>query len=247
MIPILSTITSVLGFAEREFWTYQPAVTQGAPITSWSWSGLPPGVTFNASTGAISGPATATGVYLATVTATNGSGSASLVIPIGIFRAGWQQDGAIPVNVDLNTGLVTPLREGFVEGSPVLYGKRQSTMVIDVGFTQDGGRTLIPLYPASVWIGLKQRDDESTTLCQSNGVFQTLGNYQSTRYRILLYLSGNALSDALLDNEEDNVTLLDAIAEIRWAQPLNFNGAAGTNERASRTFIVQVGQAVVPS
>ena len=245
MIPVISTTTSILGYAEREFWIYQPAVTQGAPITSWSWTGLPEGVTFDPATGAITGPATNTGVYLATVTATNSSGSASLVIPIGIFSAGWQQDGAIAVDVDLNTGLVTAHRAGFTAGTPVIYGKQGATLMVDVGFTQDGGVTLIPIYPSRIELGLKQVDSDPAPICLSDGTFQPLGNYQSTRYRILLPLTGDALFSALKDNEDDKGTLLSVLAEIRWIQPLDFNDSLITIAGASLTFPAQIGQAVV--
>ena len=151
-VPVISTTTSVLGYSQNEFWIYQPAVTSGNPVTSWSWSGLPDGMLVNTSTGRISGAATSTGVYLATVSATNSSGTGTLVVPIGIFAAGWQQDGAISVNVDLNTGVVSP---------STIYGKQGATMMIDVGFTQDGGTSLIPVYPNSVTIGLKENDSDN--------------------------------------------------------------------------------------
>jgi hypothetical protein len=244
MIPVISTITSILGYAEREFWVYQPAVTQGAPVTEWSWSGLPPGVTVNTSTGAITGPATNTGVYLATVTATNSSGTASLVIPIGIFAAGWQQQGAIAVDVDLNTGVVTPIISGYKDGSPVIYGQEGATLMIDVGFTQNAGVSLIPLYPSAVAIALKQFDSEAAPMCASDGTFQVLGSYQSTRYRLLLPLTGDLLASALSDNEQDKGTLLTLLGEIRWEQPIDFNSEAKLIPRSSLTFSAQVGKAL---
>ena len=244
MIPVISNITSILGYAEREFWVYQPAVTQGAPVTEWSWTGLPPGVTVNTSTGAITGPATNTGVYLATVTATNDSGSASLVIPIGIFAAGWQQQGAIALDVDLNTGGVIPIITGYKDGSPVIYGQQGATLMLDVGFTQNAGASLIPLYPSEVEITLKQFDSDGAPMCASDGTFQVLGSYQSTRYRLLLPLTGDLLTSALSDNEQDKGTLLSLLGEIRWKQPIDFNSTAVLIPRSSLTFTAQVGKAI---
>lgn len=235
-VPVISTTTSILGYAQNEFWIYQPAVTTGAPITSWSWSGLPDGMSVNTSTGRISGSATSTGVYLATVSATNSSGTGTLIIPIGIFSAGWQQDGAILVNVDLNTGAVLPT---------TIYGKQGTTIMIDVGFTQDAGASLIPVYPNSVTLGLKELDSDTSNLCVSSGDFEVLGSYQSTRYRILLDLTGAALSQAISNNENDAGTYLKALAEIRWKQPLTFKSSLQVLERSSLTFTAQIGQALI--
>lgn len=244
MIPIISTTTSILGYEQDEFWTYQPAVTQGAPITSWSWSGLPPGITANNVTGAITGAASTTGVFLATVIASNSSGSASLVIPIGIFARSWQNDGAIAVDVDLNTGAVVPVISGFKSGNPVITAQQGETLMIDVGFTQNSGTSLVPLYPSLLSIALKQSDTDVEFLCASDGAFEVLGSYQSTRYRILLPLEGSLLDAAIADAENDKATLLDAVAEIRLLQPIDFNGEAKLIQRSSLSFPVQVGKAI---
>ena len=55
--------------------------------TSFSASGLPPGLTVDTTTGIISGSATASGGFIATIGATNGSGSASGTLAIVVSQA----------------------------------------------------------------------------------------------------------------------------------------------------------------
>lgn len=246
MIPVISTITSVLGYEQDEFWTYQPAVEQGAPITSWQWAGLPPGITANTATGAISGAATTQGVFIATVTATNASGSASLRIPIGIFARAWQNDGAIALDFDLTTGQVQPVLTGFKTNDPVIVAQQDETLIIDLGFTQNSGQSLIPIYPSEIRIAIKLSDTDAEPLCLSDGNFEVLGSYQSTRYRILLPLTGDLLAAAISDNEKDEVTVIKAFAEIRFLQPIEFNSEARLIPRSSLTFPVQIGKALRP-
>src|SRR5271155_3886254 len=105
--PTISSTTSILQFLPYESWQYQP-VAENDP-TPRNCTPLPPGMTFDPATGLISGAATAPGVYVINLTATNGDGtSAALQIAIGIQASnGEAMVDSIDLNWDMETGLVT--------------------------------------------------------------------------------------------------------------------------------------------
>ncbi len=245
-IPIIDTTTSVLGFRQGELWYYQPATTNSPAPTSWTWTGLPPGITATSSTGRISGSATAPGVFLAKLVATNGEGASTpVIIPVGIFERSWMDDGAVPVNIDLRTGLVYPHGlDSWKAGDPVLYGKSGDHLIADIGFTMDGGVSLIPLGPSVITVGLKEFDPEGL-LAVSDGGFETVGEWDQTRYRVLCHLEPSKLESALSNYEEDAGTAFSALCEIEWQQPLSFAGGLQQLKRSSQTFAVRLAREIV--
>lgn len=76
--PLTNGLRANLGvpFSYTPAWSNSP--------TSFSVANLPPGLTINASTGAISGTPTQAGYYLVTQTASNSAGTATFTIPITI-------------------------------------------------------------------------------------------------------------------------------------------------------------------
>jgi PKD repeat protein len=82
--PVITNVASgyVPGAVGSVFSTYTIAAT-GSP-TSYTATNLPPGLTLNSLTGAISGTPTAAGTYTVTVTAANGSGSGTLALGFAI-------------------------------------------------------------------------------------------------------------------------------------------------------------------
>jgi hypothetical protein len=245
-IPIIDTTTSILGYRQGEAWIYQPATANTPAPTSWDWSGLPPGVTADAGTGRIQGPASAQGVFLTRLIATNEDGSsAPAIIPIGIFERSWNADGAVPINVDLRTGRVYPHGiEAWKPGDPVLFCKSGDHLLIDLGFTADGGRSLMPLGPSVITFGLKEFEPEGL-LALSDGAFETLGEWDRTRYRLLCRLEADKLATALSNYEEDAGTAFSALCEIQWHQPLLFGGTVRQVVRSSQTFRLRLDRELV--
>jgi hypothetical protein len=245
-IPIIDTTTSVLGFRQGEAWYYQPATTNTPAPTSWTWSGLPPGTTADAGSGAIHGPATSSGVYLAKLVATNASGdSAPVIIPIGIFERSWMDDGAVPINIDLRTGRVYPHGlDSWQTGDPALFCKSGDYIIADIGFTMDGGKSLIPIGPSVVTVGLKEFDPEGL-LAVSDGGFETIGEWDQTRYRVLCFLEASKLEAALSNYEGDVGTAFSALCEIQWQQPLSFGGSLRQITRSSQTFAMRLAREIV--
>jgi hypothetical protein len=245
-VPVIDTTTSVLGFRQGEAFIYQPAATNTP--TSWTWTNLPPGVSANGTTGRLTGPATAAGVFLATVTATNGTGTSTpLVVTFGIFGPAIANGGAVPVNIDLRTGRAYPPSiADWKPGDPVIWAKNGDTFLLDVGFTADGGTALAMVDPATVRISIKETENQSA-LELSDGAFETVGEWDTTRYRIKASLPAAAVLRALRNYEADSGTFFDALCEIEWTQAVTFDGDATTLVRSTQTFPVRLARELAPA
>ncbi|MDB6126777.1 MAG: Endoglucanase [Verrucomicrobia bacterium] len=84
--PVITSPTNAPGTAGTPFVPYVIAGT-GLP-TSFTATGLPPGLTLNTATGTISGTPTVAGTYVVTITATNSSGTSTTQLTIFIAGAG---------------------------------------------------------------------------------------------------------------------------------------------------------------
>jgi hypothetical protein len=82
--PIITSPPAVSGTSGAPFGTFTVAAT-GLP-TSYSASGLPPGLAIDPQTGVISGTASASGTFVVTVTATNSNGSTNATLTISIAQ-----------------------------------------------------------------------------------------------------------------------------------------------------------------
>lgn len=243
--PVITTTTSILGFRQGEAFIYQPAATNTP--TSWAWTGLPPGVAVNNTTGRITGPATAGGVFLASVTATNGDGtSAAVVVPIGIYGRDFDEGGHVRINYDLRTNEVYPPSiENWKPGEPVIYAKNGDKFLLDVGFTGDRA-SFAMVQPATVRVAIKETENQSA-LELSDGTFETMGEWDRTRYRILCDLPEAAVLRALRNYETDAGSFFDAICEIEWTQAVTFDGETITLVRSSQNFIMRIVRELAPA
>ena len=80
--PVITSPSSASGTAGAPFITY-PITATGLP-SSYAATGLPPGLTLNSLTGAITGTPSIAGTYVVTVSATNSSGTTSTTLTIVI-------------------------------------------------------------------------------------------------------------------------------------------------------------------
>jgi hypothetical protein len=135
-IPVISTTTSVLGYRKGQYFEYQMQATNSP--TSWSASGLPSGMTIS-NAGLVSGAATAAGVYLIKIIATNATGpSAPLEVAMGIEDTNFNDGVGIEVNIDLRSGAVsvpgiTP-SSGQNASQAVMFLKYGDKVFLDIGF-----------------------------------------------------------------------------------------------------------------
>jgi len=78
VVPVITSPTSAPGTVGTAINTF-PITATGVP-TSYTATGLPPGLTIDPVTGAITGTPTAAGTFVATITATNSAGSSSVTM-----------------------------------------------------------------------------------------------------------------------------------------------------------------------
>jgi hypothetical protein len=245
-IPVISNTTSVLGYRKGQYFEYQMQATNSP--TSWTANGLPSGMEISSS-GLVSGAATAAGVYLVKVIATNGDGSsAPLEVAMGIEDTNFNDGIGIEVNIDLRSGAVsvpgiTP--SGSNASQAVMFLKYGDKVFLDVGFLK--GEELQTMAMASIVMNIREFDGE-TVLVQSNGGLEIIGTSDRPRYRILVNLGTPDLLNALANYQTDYQTTFDAIAEIEWRVDYLEPGALADEViRSSKTFRIAIDRDLVPN
>lgn len=245
-IPVISNTTSVLGYRKGQYFEYQMQATNSP--TSWTANGLPSGMSIS-STGLVSGAATAAGVYLVKVIASNGDGpSAPLEVAMGIEDTNFNDGIGIEVNIDLRSGSVsvpgiTP--SASQASQAVMFLKYGDKVFLDIGFLK--GEELQTMAMASIVMNLREFDGE-TALVQSNGGIEIIGTSDRPRYRILVNLDTPELLNALGNYQADYQTTFDAIAEIEWRVDYLEPGALSDEViRSSKTFRIAIDRDLVPN
>lgn len=243
-IPVISNTTSVLGYRKGQYFEYQMQATNTP--TSWTANGLPSGMAIS-STGLVSGAATAAGVYLVRVIATNGDGpSAPLELAMGIEDTNFNDGIGIEVNIDLRSGAVSV--PGITPSSSpasqaVMFLKYGDKVFLDIGFLK--GEELQTMAMASIVMNVREFDGE-TALVQSNGGLEIIGTSDRPRYRILVDLDTQELLNALGNYQNDYQTTFDAIAEIEWRVDYLEPGALSDEViRSSKTFRIAIDRDLV--
>lgn len=212
--------------------------------TSWSATGLPDGFSLDAGTGLISGAATAAGVYLTEVVASNASGASTpLLLPIGIEDSAFSDGLGIELDVDLRTGIVYLLGVTPKEGDPILSLKRGDQVFLDIGFIK--GAELQDLPITQIRLNLREFDGEASLVLSSGSVIP-LGDGQTARYRILAELDSEALTNVLGNYEGDLRTTFSAIAELEWSVSYMDGVTPQTATRTSQTFRVGIDRDLIP-
>jgi hypothetical protein len=256
--PVINTTTSVLGFTANTYAAYQ-AGTTGASVTTWACAGLPPGLAINASSGLISGTPTTPGIYNCLLSATNGDGTGTLAITIGIDGAsGLVADPGIEVDFDIVSGAVS------FPTSPdgKLHGKSGDYLSLLIGFTKGG--IGLPLPVLAISFGVKEYESDALILLSAGAGFTAIGSYQNTRYRTLVYLDPAKLAGPFSDYESDAligeaaapagtdpsqlITVLAMPAEIRVSiAQADTTLTPGTIDRSSQIFALQIERNEAPA
>ena len=250
-VPVINPTTSILAYRKGEYFAYQPAATNSP--TSWSATGLPPGMTINPTTGLIQGAPTIQGVYDVTLIASNASGpSAPLVVPVGVEAVPYETDASIEIDFDLDTGLVTRTRGSGGSKDAVIFGKRGDKFVVAVGLIKDGVLMDIPV--VALCIGVKEFEPDPLIIL-NDGLFRRSGDYETTRYKVVVDLNnpsipgGRPLPGALSDYEADSGTGFDGIGEIQlmylYAPVEGMMMESFT--RSSKNFTFRIERDLVPS
>lgn len=245
-IPVISNTTSVLGYRKGQYFEYQMQATNSP--TGWTADGLPSGMSIN-STGLVSGSASAAGVYLVKVIASNASGaSVPLEVAMGIEDTNFNDGVGIEVNIDLRSGAVSVpgiAPSAAKDSQAVLFLKFGDKVFLDLGYLK--GEELQSMAMASIIINIREFDGE-TVLVQSNGALEIIGTSDRPRYRILVDLNTPELLNALGNYEDDFQTTFDAIAEIEWRVDYLEPGAlADELIRSTKTFRIAIDRDLVPN
>jgi len=214
MVPVISSSSSVIEFPINDTWIFQPRATKSP--TSWAWTNLPPGIYANSATGAIGGSVNVQGIWIATVTATNSSGSsAAYELPISIYAGAWNNPASIEVKIDATNGqILTP---------PSFSFKTDTDILLDIAFF-DGASTpnLLVLNLGTLRLVMK---DPSTgeTIFESTGEWTPLGDVTVRHYEINLGLRGERLN-SVFEGPEDSIASFSALAEIRFDHAVRIAG-----------------------
>lgn len=250
-VPVINPTTSILAYRKGEYFAFQPAATNSP--TSWSATGLPPGMTINATTGLIQGAPTVQGVYDVTLIASNALGpSAPLVVPVGVESVPYETDASIELDFDLDTGIVTRTRGGSASKDAVLFGKRGDKFVVAVGLIKEGVLMDIPV--VALAIGVKEFEPDPLVVL-NDGIFRRSGDYETTRYKIVVDLNnpnipgGKSLPGTLSDYEADAGTGFDAIGEIQLVHLYAPVEGVMMQQftRSSKNFIFRIERDLVPN
>ena len=209
--PILSQITSIHSIPIGSAWYFQPALASASSgASSWTATGLPPGLSINTSTGLISGVPSAEGVYDVRLRAVNASGGSPwLVFPMGVRATGQESGTAKRVNINLQTGSV------YSPDNNVMFQvKSGDLMPVAVGFEDEGKLLDIPML-SLINFAIKETDDEPV-IPLNDGLFRKIGAGVYTRYVTFLDLRSQALRNALSNWEHPKGTNFVGLAEIEW-------------------------------
>lgn len=231
-IPVIDTRTSILSLEEGATgFSFQPAAIN-VP-TSWAATGLPDGLSINASTGKITGDLGALavgGIYAITLSATNASGTGELVLLLPIYEAAEvSTDGMrIDFDVDLLTGAVSILgMPSDLDFGPATTEKRDDGLKRAVLLVKSGDR-----FPVSFGLtrngslqdldltGLRMKSKEFSPdgeLDLIDGGFTKDGTGNATRYLCDLYVSKQIFAAILSNYEEDSGTFVDLHSEIEFS------------------------------
>lgn len=176
-VPSITSPTSASGTLNVAF--SSTIVATNPPITGYSGASLPPGITVNAITGAITGTPTTPGVYNSTLTATNAAGAGNLPVTFTI-TAPAPTGAGVTMTVPLNTATTVDLAgsiSGFgvtgisigtnpsrgtatVNGTQVTYTPNSNYFGTD-SFTYIGIGTGGNSAPATVSVNIVGRPDPS--------------------------------------------------------------------------------------
>lgn len=213
--------------------------TASDAATSWAaLDDLPPGLSINTTTGAITGIPTASGVVSARITATNGSGTSTPVtVAFGILPLPYTAQGTMEINMDLDTRVVwNPSVTNL--GAP-LFGKYRDKTTISIGLLKKGILQEKPVSELNVWV---RENDDATPFKLSTINFARVGSGDNSRYVVLLDWSVEGVKKMLGNWASPSVKggFVWAEIEMKFLEAPPGSGSATLLPLTSRTFICEI-------
>lgn len=235
-IPVIdSALTSgraVTAFVGEGF-TFQPSATNSP--TLWAATAMPPGLSFSAVTGALTGAFSGGGLYAVAFIASNSFG-ASAPVTINFSATLHENDtpsgvqdavGGVDCYVDIQTRAVSfsfpvaPTQQVLDPGQTVqnaptpakeFITKRGDTAAINVHFMR--GNSAVAIVPDTLKFAARIKDDFFGEYILQQAVFTAIPGAVGT-YRIIPDFSAASI-EAELDVPSDDFSKLELMAEFQW-------------------------------
>lgn len=242
--PVINVVQSVLGYLQWQAFEFLPSAINFP--TLWHCSGLPPGLFFEAETGAIFGAAILPGVYTFVLYAENVVGlSDPQSFTLGIEASGYNTPASVlELTIDSVTRRVTlsgvlqdQASGAEAESEALFWAKAGDDLILNVRFTKGGVQFDAKL--TGLKMTLKEFEPDEPVLSAGEAMVKT-GSGETASFRIYLRVEDEALRAALSNYEADGGTQFLALAEFEWTQE-NETGVGPEEIRgSSRTFGVML-------
>ncbi len=241
-VPIISDQTGLFVLdKDVAMTTYSFAASEsptGWSLVSGSW---PTGLSFNTTTGVLSGTPTVAGRSTIKLKATNGSGdSAPIEFNIKVFPVPTRdEDGLIELNWDLQTErVVNPL----ISEGPILYAKDGNIKGLAIGFVR--GSELRTLDVTNIKVTLRDSFDNPISTLYDAAPGSPLDAVYP-RYRVLCDFSGAQVLADITEHDGDSAEggtdfEFPAKCDIEVTHTITSIGGGTTNKRTCVTFDVHV-------
>lgn len=203
------TLSQALTIALGRAFSWKPsAIGVAGP---WSLTGdTPPGLTLSTTTGELSGTPTAAGTSAFVIANEGGDVTATLTLTVGA-EAGDDEDVSIPLDFDLDTGLVT--RPGEQEPATLYLGKIGDKLPVAIGFVRQGA--LKKITPTKLRIGVKEFEPERLIGLNGEGTdFDLVETAAGFRARTVIEFFRTDLGRLGQEYEGDFVSGTEVPAEI---------------------------------
>lgn len=199
-VPTIYTFTSLQLHTVGELIRPLQFVASDSP-TSWSATGTPAGLSFNTSTGKLTGTPSAAGLSTMIVTATNATGASPAVsFPVLINASSATDVGQIDLNLDLDTGVVWNPHQTSND-FPGLFAKEGDQISVALGFVRRGELQKMDVTGVQVWLRDDPIDPPTVQLWTGAPLAPTVPS--APRYMIKLDFDQPEITTMINEHEDD--------------------------------------------
>jgi hypothetical protein len=228
-VPVINKTQSALTFGLGQPFSFSFSATNSP--TEWAIlpeEVIPHGFVFNTKTGVLSGSGQMPGIWIITLTASNGDGdSVSEVFTIGVFDTAGRKEIFKSVSINTDTWVATFPDPATARAADVVRGlvaleasatqaRYGDDLLLKITFTSGGSEAQLPLVGAR--FAMKGMDTEAPFLTTSEGSFRRTSSIAAGQfiqnYWLHVSMENPALSDFLMDYENDITTEVNVSCEL---------------------------------